>query len=129
MSSSRILYRGIERVLKGKEPVEEEKKKIANLFIQSLVTIPEGMGRDLFSYYLARTGKSEENLRNLAYHLVEVVDLFNGEYDDKNNPLDEGEWLIIRDLMNAYAAEIEEDILTYVMALIVEKGFFHKGTS
>ncbi len=123
MNSSRILYRGIEKALKGTDSVEEKRKRIEDLFVRSLITLPKGMGKDLFGYYLTRTGKSVENLRNLAYHLIDVVDLFNGEYDEKNDPVDEGEWIVIRDLTNAYAVDIEEDILTSVMALVVEKGY------
>ncbi len=128
MSSARILYRGIEKALKGDVPLEEKRKKIQDLFVRSLVTLPEGpskqMGKDLFGYYVSRTGPSVENLRNLAYHLVDVVELFNGAYDTRNDPLDEGEWRFIKDLVNVYAVDMEEDILTYVMALIVEKGYF-----
>ena len=123
MSSSRILYRGIEKALKGPESIEDKRKKIEELFIAALITIPGSMGRDLYGYYLTRTGKTEENLRNLAYHLVDVVDLFNEEYNTKADPLDAGEWTVIGELTNAYAVEIEDDILTYVMALIVEKGY------
>ncbi len=123
MSSARILYLGIEKALKGESSMEEKRKKIEDLFVRSLITLPKGMGKDLYGYYLTRTGKTVENLRNLAYHLVDVVELFNEAYDTKKDPLDEGEWTVIRDLVNAYAADIEEDILTYVMALVVEKGY------
>ncbi len=125
MGASRILYRGIEKALKDPDvALEEKRKKIEDLFISCLVTVPKSMGRDLFAYYLTRTGKTEENLRNLAYHLVDVADLFDEEYDSKNDPLDEGEWVMIKELTNAYAAEIEDDVLTYVMRLVIEKGVF-----
>lgn len=125
MGISRILYRGIEKALKDpEESLEVKRKKIEDLFVRSVPDVPVGMVKELFAYYLTRTGGSVENLKNLAYHLVDVADLFSGEYDTRNNPLDEGEWRMIRDLTNAYAQDIDEDVLTYVMQLVIENGAF-----
>ncbi len=125
MSASRILYRGIEKALKEQdESLEKKRKKIEDLFIRSVPDVPAGMVSQMFVYYLSRTGGSVENLRNLAYHLIDVADLFAGEYDTRNNPLDEEEWRAIRDFTNNYAQDIDEDILTYVMQLVIENGAF-----
>lgn len=125
MGISRVLYRGIEKALKDREePLESKRNKIRDLFTAAVPDIPENMAKELFAYYLTRTGDSVENLRNLAYHLVDVADLFSEDYDTRNNPLDEGEWRMIRDLTNAYAVNIEEDILTYVMRLVIANGAF-----
>lgn len=125
MGASRILYRGIEKALKEQdESLEHKRKKIEALFIRSIPDIPEGMVREMFAYYLSRTGGSVENLRNLAYHLIDVADLFAGEYDTRNNPLDDDEWRVIRDFTNNHAQDIDDDILTYVMQLVIENGAF-----
>ncbi len=125
MSLSRVLYRGIEKALKDPgESLEVKRKKIEDLFVSSVPDIPSAMAGELFSYYLTRTGGDVENLRNLAYHLVDVADLFGGEYDSRNDPIDDGEWRMIKEFTTAYAEDIDEEVLTYVMQLVIEKGAF-----
>jgi len=132
MGASVVLYRGIEKTINNQElNLEEKKDKIADLFIKSGFMLPEDLMEDLYQFYLD-TGRGErpfaptdsESLRDLAYHLVDVLDLFDMDYDEKKDPLVLDEWLTIKNLFSNYADDIEDDLLTYIMRFAIEKGAF-----
>lgn len=137
MGASVVLYRGIEKIInsRGERPfastIEEMKNKIADLFIKSGFMLPEDLMEDLFQFYLdTGTGSGSNNitepdqLRELAYHLVDVLDLFDMDYDEKKDPLIMDEWVTIKTLFSSYSDDIADDLLTYIMQFAIEKGAF-----
>jgi len=151
MGASVVLYRGIEKTINsrgkaclastidGSDPaineyvpvIEEMKDKIGDLFIKSGFMLPEDLMEDLYQYYLDTGIGSGSNdilepnqLRELAYHLVDVIDLFDMDYDEAEDPLVLDEWVTIKNLFSSYAEDIDDDLLTYVMRYAIEKGAF-----
>ncbi len=132
MGASVVLYRGIEKTIKNQEnTIEEKKDKIADLFIKSGFMLPEDLMEDLYQFYLdTGTGSGSSNitepdqLRELAYHLVDVIDLFDMDYDEMKDPLVLEEWVTIKNLFSSYAEDVEDDLLTYIMQFAIEKGAF-----
>lgn len=132
MGASVVLYRGIEKVINNHELTFEGKQDgIADLFIKSCFMLPENLAEDLDQFYLD-TGigsggikvKEQDQLRELAYHLVDVLDLFDMDYDDKKDPLVLDEWITLKNLFSNYSDDIEDDLLTYIMQFAIEKGAF-----
>ncbi len=146
MGASVVLYRGIEKTInKQGINLEEQKDIIADLFIKSGFMLPEDLMEDLYLFYLdagrgERPGRSQahcsamqpkpftptnsDSLRELAYHLVDVIDLFDMDYDEKKDPLVIDEWVTIKNLFSNYADDIDDELLTYIMQLAIEKGAF-----
>ena len=137
MGASVVLYRGIEKIINskgGSQPaptIDEKKDKMADLFIKSGFMLPDELMEDLYLYYIEIAWGSESNeitepdqLRELGYHLVDVIDLFDMDYDDVKDPLVVDEWVTIKNLFSSYAEDIDDDLLTYVMSLALEKGAF-----
>ena len=147
MGASVVLYRGIEKTINsrdrsrpvptidGPDPIlEDMKDKIGDLFIKSGFMLPEELMEDLYQFYLDTGIGSGSNdilepnqLRELAYHLVDVIDLFDMDYDDAKDPIKLDEWITIKDLVSSYAADIDDDLLTYIMQFAIEKGAFRSS--
>jgi len=132
MGASVLLYRGIEKTINNRDTdYIAKQEKIAELFLKSGFMLPEDLMEDLFQYYIDKENAKEQNteikldqLRDLAYHFVDIVDLFDMNYDDEKDPLALEEWINIKDLFSSYAENIDDELLTYVMKIAVEKGAF-----
>ena len=138
MGASVVLYRGIEKIINSRDrsrpvpTIDEMKDKIGDLFIKSAFMLPEDLMEDLYQFYLDSDGRDRsrpvptdsDSLRELAYHLVDVIDLFDMDYDKTNDTIKLDEWVAIKDLFSSYAADIDDDLLTYVMQIAIEKGAF-----
>ena len=139
MGASQTLYRGIEKIINsrdrsrpvptidGSDPnLKDKKDKIGDLFIKSGFMLPEDLLEDLYQFYIDSGDPvtDSDHLRDLAYHLVDVIDLFDMDYDNIKDPVKLEEWIVIKDLFSAYAADIDDDLLTYVMQYAIEKGAF-----
>ncbi len=123
-----VLYRGIEKTVSNiEEGFEEKKNKIGDLFIKSGFMVPDDLLEDLFQFYIDRgdlQDLNDDSLRNFAYHLVDVIDLFSMDYDLAKDSLELDEWVTLRNLFSTYSDDIDDDLLTYVMQLAIEKGAF-----
>ncbi len=132
MGASVVLYRGIEKTINKQDiNLEEQKDIIVDLFIKSGFMLPEDLMEDLYQFYLdTGTGSGSsiiskpDQLRELAYHLVDVIDLFDMDYDEKKDPLVVEEWVTIKNLFSNYADDIDDELLTYIMQFAIEKGAF-----
>ncbi len=132
MGASLLLYRGIEKTINNRDIDSIAKQeKLAELFIKSGYMLPGNFMEDLFQYYIDQENVKGQNiginldqLRELAYHFVDIIDLFDMDYDDVKDPLTLEEWITIRDLFSSYAENIDDELLTYVMKFAIEKGAF-----
>ena len=132
MGASVLLYRGIEKTINNRDIDSIAKQeKLAELFIKSGYMLPGNFMEDLFQYYIDQENVKGQNisinldqLRELAYHFVDIIDLFDMDYDDVKDPLTLEEWITIRDLFSSYAENIDDELLTYVMKFAIEKGAF-----
>ncbi len=135
-----ILYRGIEKTINGRDKaclaptIGDMKDKIGDLFMQSGFMLPMDLMEDLYQYYidsgrdrLRSVPTDSDSLRELAYHLVDVIDLFDMDYDNLKDPIKPDEWVTIKDLFSTYAEDIDDDLLTYVMQFAIEKGAFRSS--
>jgi len=132
MGASVVLYRGIEKTINNQNSnIDEMKDKIADLFIQSGFMLPGDLMEDLYEYYLesgigsgSKDIKDPDQLRELAYHLVDVIDLFDMDYDENKDPLVLDEWVTVKTLFSSYADDIDDELLTYIMQFAIGKGAF-----
>ncbi len=136
MGASVVLYRGIEKIINSQESnLDEQKDKISDLFTKSGFMLPEDLMEDLYQYYIDSDGRDRsrpvptdsDHLRDLAYHLVDVIDLFSMDYDEAKDPIKLEEWVTLKDLFSSYAADIDDELLTYVMQFAIEKGAFRSS--
>ncbi len=133
MGASSILYRGIEKIINSRDKACLA-PTIGALFIKSGFMLPRDLMEDLYQYYVD-SGRDRsrpvptdsDSLREFAYHLVDVIDLFDMDYDNIKDPIKLDEWVTIKDLFSTYAEDIDDDLLTYVMQFAIEKGAFRSS--
>jgi hypothetical protein len=51
-----------------------------------------------------------------------VVELFREEFGATEGEFPDGLWEIVRDCVNDYALELDEDLLNYLMGLVLDHG-------
>ena len=113
-------YRGLKKIKKSyyadkSTNVENEIKYL----LYKNVDISDSICDDLYFKYCGNS----DNIFDSAITLSDIVDLFNSEYDEANDPLEEDDWVYVRNIVNACADEMDLEIVTYIMRLIVDKGF------
>ncbi len=113
-------FRGIKKIRKNyyadkSIDVENEIKEL----LGKNVAVAETIQEDLYVKYC----EDSENLFDSANQLSDVVDLLNCDYDETNDPLEEDDWLFVKNIVNSCADEMNMDTVTYIMRLIVEKGY------
>lgn len=114
-------YRGIKKIKKNffAQNTTDVERDIKDLLYKN-VDVSESVCDDIYFRYCS----NGENLFDSAAHLSDIVDLFNGEYDEINDPLKEEDWIYVRNVVNACADEMNLEIVTYIMRLIVDRGLY-----
>ena len=91
------------------------------LFCRYLTEIPEELCSDIFDFFCGH-GSDDAVEAARAEHLSDVIDLFEGEYDEKNIPLSDEELEYISEGVNDYAVDIDDETLMNVMKAAVARG-------
>ncbi|WP_321992581.1 hypothetical protein [Marispirochaeta aestuarii] len=123
-------YRRMLKIAKEKSSEEERLDRIRDAFVEGLPPLPGEMGIDLF-WEIAdlldmRSTLQEERPREeflqLAVILTQVVELFREEFGATEGEFPDGLWEIVRDCVNDYALELDENLLNYLMGLVLDHG-------
>jgi hypothetical protein len=86
-------------------------------FFNCMNDYPDTLKYDLFNYF-----SSEYEGREAADLLSRVVELFEMDYEIYDEIFTPADWDLIREAVSDCAIEIDQNVLTYVMKLIVSKG-------
>jgi len=113
-------YRGIKKIKKNyyADNKIDVEKDIRELLYKN-VSIDDSVLDEVYSKYCGNS----ENLFDSAFYLSDIVDLFNEEYDEVNDPLNEADWIYIRNMVDSCAEDLNLDTITYIMRLVVDRGF------
>lgn len=93
-------------------------------FAGCLAGFPEGLVDDLFEYFHDRNAallQQNGTLDRYSDRLGAALDLFLLDYDTGTDPFSREDWEFVRESVNAFAVEMDMNVVNYVMALIVEK--------
>ncbi len=110
------------------ESAASREKALRSLFVASLPQgVPPALADELFGIYVASVlpGAEEpgEALFGGADRLTSLCALFNGEFDlDAPDPFNEETWSAIGESVSASAEDMDMDILTAVMGVLLAKG-------
>ncbi|MBB6481907.1 hypothetical protein [Spirochaeta isovalerica] len=114
-------YRGLKKIKKnhfaGK--VNDVEAEIKEMLYRNL-NLDDSVCDDIFFRYCSE----KENLFDSAEILADIVDLFNRQYDEDTDPLTEEDWIYVRNIVDASAEEMDMDVITYIMRLIVDRGLY-----
>lgn len=91
---------------------------LRGLMGRHLNRLPETMVTDILDFAVERGEDAEDTVRLVA----DLIDLFWMQYDDRADPFTPEEWRYVRDLVDAYALELEMPLVQYIMERVVEHG-------
>jgi hypothetical protein len=107
--------------MNGWENQEDIAADVREAFLR-FVQVPEGMAEELSGYFLPGTVDEDS-----VYKSEEVLEILGLEWTPQGSALDDDDWDFLRDLVNAWALELDMDIVTGVMRTIVDRGGFSGG--
>ncbi|PIE05180.1 MAG: hypothetical protein CSA76_00385 [Spirochaetales bacterium] len=84
-----------------------------------ILGLPEDFGEELADYFLPSPAGEEE-----LYRSEEVMELFGGTWKPQESALNIDDWEFLRDLVNAWARELDMDTVTELMRHILDNGGF-----
>lgn len=114
-------YRGMKKIRKNHfaGTAGDVERDIKELLYKNM-DVDEAVCDDIFFRYCSE----RENIFDSMEILTDIVDLFNGDYDEDADPLGEEDWLFVRNLVNACAEEMDMETVTYIMRFIVDRGLY-----
>lgn len=86
------------------------------------VSIPENIAVDLYNCIIADLEITEDSIYEFETTLGGLVDLFRMELNEEYTPIPNKVWGIIKEVCNEYALKLDQDLLTYIMRFVVDKG-------
>ena len=102
------------------ECTEDFMKDLQELFVRALGQ-PEDFSAELMEYCCPGTVAEDRDFDRLA----DMVDIFSMDYDDSVDRLEQADWAYLKELVNSWAAEMDMDLVTYIMQLVVSSGAFN----
>lgn len=97
-----------------------QRAAIGDLARGKLSSLPGDLVDELLDHVLERTEEAGDGPEGLAQRLGDLIDLFNGEYDEQNDPFDRRDWEAVGSAVSDTAHELEMETLNYVMKLVVD---------
>ena len=112
----------IRQIGKRSEKGEIKVKEVRKLLFDFLNAVPEDLQWDIFNLFFPGAEDDELLKKDAAERLSEVIDLFEGEYDEDDLKLSDEELRYISEGVNDFALELTDECLTNVMRAAVSRG-------
>jgi hypothetical protein len=103
----------------GKNPEYPVIRNLISL-MESRFPREKGLAEELVLFFLPKNPDDRDG----AYKLAAVADLFDFNFDEESDILEDRDWIFLRDLMNSRADTLDMDLVTYIMGIIVSRGQF-----
>ena len=101
------------------ECTNEFMNDLQELFVKALGQ-PEDFSLELMEYCCPGNLPEDRHFDKLA----DMVDLFQMDYDESFDRLEQEDWAYLKELVNSWAMDMDMDIVTYIMQLVVDAGEF-----
>ncbi len=110
------------RILKGSRDRTEDEvmTKLHDAFVSCIPELPDDLKHDIaYHFENVTTGASQYTEK-----LKEILYLFEQEYDRVEETFSRDDWEYLKDVVNDFALDIEQQRLTYIMQRITSRGVF-----
>jgi len=123
MDTGDRLYKRMQRTVHSHTLSTEEKRdRLKQDFVQSVAGVPVEMLDELFEVMFFASTPSEEELLRQAEAIPELSELLLESFDESRDPFSREQWHQIGEIVSDFGVELDESLLTYVMAKVVERG-------
>ncbi|MDF1567279.1 MAG: hypothetical protein RQ801_11545 [Spirochaetaceae bacterium] len=86
-----------------------------------LAPIPKDMAEEMADFYITEPVDEET-----VYKSEEILEVLTGDWRPAESALTDDDWDFLRELVNAWAPELDMDVVTDVMRVIVDRGVFSR---
>ena len=106
------------------KPDSELVEPLQQAFLSCVSWLPETLAYDLFLCFSDPYGQTPtvDDIQVVGEKLLEVVYLFEMEYERVVETFTDDEWRYISDSVSDCAFELDQKLLTYIMQKVVAKG-------
>ncbi len=101
---------------------EEKRDRVKQDFLDSVAGLPVEMLDELFEVVFSSSAPSEEELLRQAEMLPYLSELLLESFDERHDPFTRDQWHQIGEIVSDFGVDLDESLLTYVMAKVVERG-------
>lgn len=111
---------------RASKTVGELSDRLEQAFLRCMPGVPDTLVYDLLYHFTGRftaPPADTESVLESADRLMRVVELFDMDLDDREEPFSADDWRFIREAVSEAAVVMDERVLTYVMQEIVSRGF------
>lgn len=123
MDAGDRLYKRVQSTVHSRSLSSEAKKaQLKQDFVRSVTGLPAEMLDELFEVLFSSPLSSEEELLRQAETLPDLTELLSESFDERREPFTREQWRQIGEIISDFGIELDESLLTYVMAKVVERG-------
>ena len=127
MDSSERFYRHLDKMknLSSSLTFRNAVREVQSAFEEAMGNVPDQLPEAIYLYFLDSFNQAElpeEKFVEYSYRLGPYIDIFWRRYDEKEDPLSEEEWVFLKEAVSDAAGEMDLDLLTYIMQIILDKG-------
>ncbi|MGL1891717.1 MAG: hypothetical protein OCD02_08820 [Spirochaetaceae bacterium] len=119
MDISKHYSKSISKVFKKNfdKDLEKFKSEFLPIFVDCGRMLPEDVSTEIFNRFVTF---SERDYKEALYHLVNVFELFEENYDIANDPFNEEEWEYIKLVINDSTEEFGLELVQYIMQVMLD---------
>ena len=112
----------------GEKSEDEIFEDIHEEFVSCAPYLPDNLKHNAAHYFeeVCRRYEPGQRIEILGAKLLEMLYLFEEEYDRVEESFDEGEWEYIKDITAEFAVELDQQKLTYIMRHVVARGLLDR---
>lgn len=123
MDAGDRLYKRVQSTVHSRSlSLEAKKAQLKQEFVQSVSGLPAEMLDELFEVLFSSPLSSEEELLQQAETLPDLTELLSESFDERRDPFTREQWHQIGEIVSDFGIDLDESLLTYVMAKVVERG-------
>ncbi len=100
----------------------DDKESIAAELRETMIRfapVPADLAEELADFFITEPVDSD-----VVYKSEEILELLSGTWAPENSVLEEDDWNFLKEQVNAWALEMDMDIVTDIMRAVVNRGGF-----
>ncbi len=127
MDSSERFYRHLDKMKNLSSPLtfRNAVREVQSAFEEAMGNVTDQLPEAIYLHFLDSFNQEElpeEKFVEYSYRLGPYIDIVWKRYDEKEDPLSEEEWAFLKEAVSDAAGEMDLDLLTYIMQIILDKG-------
>jgi len=105
-----------------KYSMEEKLERLKQNLFQNAGAVPAEFLEELYEVFFVANPPTEEELPGRAELIPELISLINMDFDEGRDPFSREQWHDIGEVVSDFGIQLDETLLNYVMARVVERG-------